>query len=165
MARQPSFSQAVTSYKGRLNRQGFFWYQTAVYVIVLAVVYASAFLLSNSFSEASALVGIIAIGAGLAMIYADVMMTIARLHDINKSAWWLLLMLVPYLNVIFSIYLLFAKSYPFTNRWGEPIDGTVPYRGPQPEAPKPAASSSSYSRPVSPQSFNPLEERKDYTHL
>ncbi len=165
MARQPGFSQSVTSYKGRLNRQGYFLYQIGVYVIVLTVVYASAFLLSTSLSDPSALVGIIAIGAGLAMIYANVMLTIARLHDINKSAWWLLLMLVPYLNVIFSLYLLFAKSYPYTNRWGEPIVGTVPYRGPQPDAPKPAASSSSYSHPVSPQSLNPLEERKDYTQF
>ncbi len=38
---------------------------------------------------------------------------IKRLHDIKMSGWWLLLFLVPFVNFIFGIYLLFKKSaYP-----------------------------------------------------
>ncbi len=43
-----------------------------------------------------------------------------RLHDLGFSGWWWLLMLVPLVNVVFLLYLLFAPGKGDTNRYGPP---------------------------------------------
>ena len=41
------------------------------------------------------------------------MLTIRRMHDVNKSGWF---MLIP----IYSIFLTLIKGNPYENRFGEP---------------------------------------------
>jgi uncharacterized membrane protein YhaH (DUF805 family) len=43
-----------------------------------------------------------------------------RLHDVGKSGWFNLLILVPVLNLIFILYLLFAPGDKQSNRFGSP---------------------------------------------
>lgn len=44
---------------------------------------------------------------------------VRRLHDIGKSGWWMLLVLIPYLGSISLIILFCLDSQPGTNKWGE----------------------------------------------
>ena len=41
-----------------------------------------------------------------------------RLNDADRSGWWLLLMLVPLVNLLLSLYLLFAPGTHGRNRFG-----------------------------------------------
>ena len=41
-----------------------------------------------------------------------------RLHDINKSGWLMLLLIIPLVNLIFMIYLLLARGTDGANRFG-----------------------------------------------
>ena len=51
------------------------------------------------------------------------MLMIRRLHDLNKTGWLALLMLVPVVNTIFSLYLLFAPGTVGANDYGaDPIE-------------------------------------------
>lgn len=50
---------------------------------------------------------------------AQWMVLIRRLHDLNLSGWWSLLYLVPYVDIIFCLYVLFAKGTDGPNRFGE----------------------------------------------
>jgi uncharacterized membrane protein YhaH (DUF805 family) len=43
---------------------------------------------------------------------------IRRLHDINKSGWLMLLLIIPLVNLIFMIYLLLARGTDGANRFG-----------------------------------------------
>lgn len=43
-----------------------------------------------------------------------------RCHDLNRSGWWLLIGFIPVLNVLFFIYLLFAKGTEGYNDYGAP---------------------------------------------
>lgn len=45
---------------------------------------------------------------------------IQRLHDTNKSGWWLLLFFVPLLNIGIGLYVLFASGTPTENNFGNP---------------------------------------------
>lgn len=54
----------------------------------------------------------------LVFIYFFVVFMIRRLHDRNHSGWLGLLMLVPGLNIIFALYLLFAKGTSGINDYG-----------------------------------------------
>ena len=51
------------------------------------------------------------------------MLIIRRLHDFNKTGWFALIMLIPVVNTIFSLYLLFAPGTIGSNDYGaDPIE-------------------------------------------
>jgi len=41
-----------------------------------------------------------------------------RLHDINKSAWWLLILLIPFIGGIWFFILMVIPGDHFDNKWG-----------------------------------------------
>src|SRR5690348_2945671 len=45
---------------------------------------------------------------------------VRRLHDMDKSGWWSLLILVPLVNLIFWLFLIFAPGTIGENRFGAP---------------------------------------------
>lgn len=45
---------------------------------------------------------------------------VRRLHDIDMSGWWLLLSLVPLVNLFFILYMLFKRGTEGPNRFGAP---------------------------------------------
>ena len=45
---------------------------------------------------------------------------IRRLHDLNKTGWLALLILIPFIKSLFYIYILFFKGTPGPNRFGPP---------------------------------------------
>jgi uncharacterized membrane protein YhaH (DUF805 family) len=45
---------------------------------------------------------------------------IRRLHDIDLSGWWALLMLVPLVNFVFGLYALIKPGTAGVNRFGPP---------------------------------------------
>lgn len=49
-----------------------------------------------------------------------------RLHDTDRSAWWLLLWLLPVIGTIVLIVFLAQKSDPVPNRFGAAPAGGVP---------------------------------------
>lgn len=59
------------------------------------------------------------VGVGyIAMIAFSVILMIQRLHDLDKSGWFCLLMFVPLVNFIMALYLVFAAGTKGTNNFG-----------------------------------------------
>ncbi len=56
----------------------------------------------------------------IAVIVVSIMLAVQRLHDLDKTGWLYLLMLVPILNLIFGLYMLFAPGTDGSNRYGNP---------------------------------------------
>lgn len=56
----------------------------------------------------------------LVFIYISIVFMIRRLHDRNHSGWLSLLVLVPVANIIFMLYLVFAKGDVAPNNYGSP---------------------------------------------
>lgn len=52
--------------------------------------------------------------------YFSIIFLIRRLHDRDHSGWMALLILVPVINIIFALYLLFAPGTAGTNQFGQP---------------------------------------------
>ena len=61
----------------------------------------------------------------LVLFWVGLVNAIRRLHDTNHSGWFVLLNLIPIVNLILALYLLFAGSHPGSNRWG-PVHGGHP---------------------------------------
>ena len=56
--------------------------------------------------------------AYVAMLIFSLALGVRRLHDLDKSGWWLLLMIVPLVNLGMAIYLLFFVGTIGENRFG-----------------------------------------------
>jgi|TARA_B100001971_G_scaffold73686_1_gene67989 uncharacterized membrane protein YhaH (DUF805 family) len=53
----------------------------------------------------------------LAVLIPGLAVGIRRLHDVNKSGWWLLISLIPIIGVIWVIILLCTDSNPGENNY------------------------------------------------
>lgn len=65
------------------------------------------------------------------VFYATIVCPKRRLHDLNLSGWYVLLMLIPLVNFIFTLYLIFAPGSQGSNQYGYPPrpNRTVHYFG------------------------------------
>ena len=57
--------------------------------------------------------------SSLIFVYVQICFSIRRLHDLNLSAWWVLIALLPVVGVLFILYLCCAKGQLSNNRFGE----------------------------------------------
>jgi len=55
---------------------------------------------------------------GLAVLIPGIAVGIRRLHDTNRSGWWLLISLVPVIGTIVLIVFMVQDSQPDTNQYG-----------------------------------------------
>ncbi len=104
----------------RLNRLRFCcYYLTGAVITGLAA--ALLFILSRGTwtPEGLAQVLLAAIaGLGLAFLVWSIGLMVRRLHDQNHAGWWLLLSVVPAVNVFFFIYLLVVPGTAGGNHYG-----------------------------------------------
>ncbi len=63
------------------------------------------------------LLAIIAIPWFLFQVYLVIIAGVRRLHDLNRSGWYLLLAFIPLVNLVIILYLLFAPGKVEGNRW------------------------------------------------
>lgn len=52
------------------------------------------------------------------ILIPNIAVMVRRLHDTGKSAWMLLVLVIPFLGVFYLVYLLTIDSEPGTNRFG-----------------------------------------------
>ena len=64
--------------------------------------------------------GVLSTALNLVLLIPSFSVTIRRLHDINKSGWNLLWMLIPLLGSIYIIILNILKSTDGDNKYGAP---------------------------------------------
>lgn len=56
----------------------------------------------------------------LLMIIPGLAVAVRRLHDTNRSGWWLLIVLVPFIGWLVLLVFYVQPSWPMPNRWGAP---------------------------------------------
>ncbi len=59
------------------------------------------------------------IGVSIAATYAGVAITARRLHDLGYSGWLMLISLIPLVNFLLSLALIFMKGKPSSNSYGQ----------------------------------------------
>jgi len=68
-------------------------------------------------------VGVLSTIFSLAMLLPSIAVGVRRLHDIDRSGWWLLLWFVPLIGVIVLIIWACKRGTPGANRFGpDPLD-------------------------------------------
>jgi uncharacterized membrane protein YhaH (DUF805 family) len=61
----------------------------------------------------------------LALIVPSLAVSIRRLHDTNRTAWWILLALIPFLGALVLIVFYVLDGTPGPNKYGEDPKGRV----------------------------------------
>ena len=113
--------QNYANFSGRAARPEYWWFTLANLIIVVAA-FVLAFVMISVIGEVGFGIGFgLIIIYGIAILIPSYAVTVRRLHDIDKSAWWLLLGLIPYIGGIILLIFMALKTHPHPNKYGEPV--------------------------------------------
>ena len=106
--------------KGRLNRLTYFKYSIFLSIILFFVAFVmSFFAMLISGSEDGFLVKAVEAIISFAGFIAYLTLVVRRLHDLDKKEWLIVFSLIPAVNFLFALYLLFFPGTPGRNQYGE----------------------------------------------
>lgn len=116
------------TFKGRTNRKEFIVFTIFFYTFIFATVSFEKEIreiFKEQFEEQIVLrllLSLFLLFLMIKLIVSNLSVTIRRLHDINLSGWWYILLGLNPLLLITTIILCFLKGTPSPNRYGTPLD-------------------------------------------
>lgn len=110
-----------TNYRDRSTRKEY-W----VYILVASSVwvFSQTLLVQNMVDENVGLFLNLIWIIGAAYILTCLPLAVRRLHDINKSGWWLFLLAVPFVGWLIGFVWFCTKGEPEANKWGPPASNS-----------------------------------------
>jgi uncharacterized membrane protein YhaH (DUF805 family) len=135
---QMTFSEAIRSgfdhyvkFDGRASRSEFWWW------VLFAI------LVSIAANIVDAVIGVMLFSwlVSLALFLPGLSVSIRRLHDTNRTGWWVLIGLIPLIGLIVLLIFYLETGNPGPNQYGPPPVGTPAAAAapPPPPSPPPAA--------------------------
>jgi uncharacterized membrane protein YhaH (DUF805 family) len=104
--------QKYADFNGRASRSEYWWYVLAYAIAYVIVAIVGSFL---------------PLLLALALIVPSIAVSIRRLHDVDKSGWWLLISLVPIVGFIVLLYFTVQRGTVGPNQYGEdPLPQALP---------------------------------------
>lgn len=118
-----SFTEAVkagfdnyANFNGRASRPEYWWWFLFAILVSIAANIIDAILGT----------GVLSILAGLALFLPGLAVGVRRLHDTNRSGWWLLIGLIPLIGLIVLIVFFVQDSDQGENQYGpSPVAGSA----------------------------------------
>ena len=101
-------------FDGRAPRSEYWWF--LVFIFIVNVVAVCIDLSASNIYEKSELFSTL---AGLALLLPKLAVCVRRLHDLNKSGWWVLLFFIPIIGPIVLIIWFVMRGTVGTNNFGE----------------------------------------------
>lgn len=101
-------------FEGRAGRAEYWWFFLANFLIGLVIQVLA------GVSDALVILSVI---YSLALLIPGLAVAVRRLHDTNKSGWWILIALVPLVGIIVLIVFLATDGDPGANQYGNPDPG------------------------------------------
>lgn len=103
-------------FSGRARRKEY-WYFT-LFNIIISIVLGVIDGVTGSFS-AEAGIGLLGGVFTLAVLIPGIAVSVRRLHDTERSGWWLLIALIPLIGAIVLLVFMVQDSKPGQNQYGE----------------------------------------------
>ena len=102
------------NFDGRARRSEYWWYILFVDVLLAALIFVSMLVSELLF----VILGLFV----LALLLPSLAVTARRLHDTNRSAWWILVNIIPYVGGLVLVVLCALSGTSGPNRFGpEPL--------------------------------------------
>ena len=117
-----SFTAAVASglrqyatFSGRAPRAEYSWFFlfTALTSFVAGMVDAAL-----GTTDSSGSIGVVGTLVWLALLLPSLAITARRLHDTDRSGWWMVAFLIPLVGFVLWLVFMCSDSHPQTNRFG-----------------------------------------------
>jgi uncharacterized membrane protein YhaH (DUF805 family) len=102
-------------FSGRSRRKEYWYF--VLFNIIVSIVLAGIDALLGTFSSASN-IGLLSGIYSLAVLIPTLAVTVRRLHDIDRSGWWILIALVPLIGTIVLLVFAVMEGTPGTNQYG-----------------------------------------------
>lgn len=99
-------------FSGRTNRKPFWMFVLLNFLVSVAISIVANIIFSTEVAQ------IVSWLYALAILLPSLGIAARRLHDIGKSAWWLLIGLIPLVGAIVLIVFYCLDSQPETNAYG-----------------------------------------------
>lgn len=114
------YDPSIFSFTGRIGRLRYLAYSVGMmFLVTLAMIPLAGVSALTGDTEGMSLVGMLVMAVlYIALIVLSVMFAKRRLNDLDRSGWWLLLNLVPIVNLLLSLYLVFFPGTQGSNNWG-----------------------------------------------
>jgi uncharacterized membrane protein YhaH (DUF805 family) len=104
-------------FQGRSSRSEY-WVFVLVYILIgIAAQVLDMFL--GTYNAAGE-VGLLGALVGLAHLIPSIAVAVRRLHDTDRTGWWLLIILIPLVGFIVLLIFFVLPSSPGNNRFGPP---------------------------------------------
>jgi uncharacterized membrane protein YhaH (DUF805 family) len=98
------------TYQGRASRSAYWWWLLAVWAAAIVAAVALSAAVGNSTA-----VSFIVVVVGIYLELVWLALAVRRLHDIDKSGWWFLIQLVPFIGGIWFLVLTLLPGTPGVN--------------------------------------------------
>ena len=98
-------------FDGRANRQEF-WMFNLIYILLSSVLFSLGYFVSSMFMYLYYILALVALIPSLAI-------TSRRLHDVNKSGWFILIIIIPLIGAIWLLILCCTNGVEGINKFGE----------------------------------------------
>jgi uncharacterized membrane protein YhaH (DUF805 family) len=112
------FVEALKKYavfSGRSRRKEYWYF--VLFVVIINIVLNIIDSLIGTYNR-SAGVGLLTSIFNLAVLIPSIAVSVRRLHDIDRTGWWVLISLVPLIGWIVLLVFHVQDSTPGTNRYG-----------------------------------------------
>ncbi|MDE7396902.1 MAG: DUF805 domain-containing protein [Muribaculum sp.] len=117
-----SFYNNYTNIEGRASRSAYWWVMLYQSVVLIPLAFIAGIGMGMN-STVLTVIACILIGVfSLVNIVPGITLAVRRLHDTNRSGWWYLINLVPYIGAIWFIVLAILPSTPGENNYGYQLE-------------------------------------------
>jgi uncharacterized membrane protein YhaH (DUF805 family) len=120
-----SFTDAVqnvlmnnyANWDGRASRSEYWWFFLFVFILQLIALPIDIIVLGYDIMDPGA-IQIVGVIAGIAFFFPSLCVGIRRLHDLGKSGWWLLIVLIPLLGAVVFFVFMATEGEQQPNQYG-----------------------------------------------
>ncbi len=116
-----SFADAVSSvlrqyavFRGRARRAEYWWF--VLFTVLVSLVAGIIDGMLGTMAQSG--VGFVGTIASLALLLPSLAVTVRRLHDTDRSGWWVLAFLIPIAGFVLWLVFMLSDSSPHANRFG-----------------------------------------------
>ncbi len=111
------------SFSGRLGRMRYLAYAFSMFLLAwLGLMLLSGAIVGIGAVSGGESLGVVALGLMVVfygvLLLLSLMLAVQRIHDFNATGWLALLLLVPYVNLLFGLVLWFVPGTAGENRYG-----------------------------------------------
>ena len=120
-----TFTEAVSTvlnkyatFDGRAARSEYWWWVLFIILVQVVTNILDAMIFAPILGLVSGSAQPLSLLVSLALLIPGLAVSFRRMHDIDKSAWWLLVAFIPIVGILVLIYFFIQKGTSGSNQFG-----------------------------------------------